>query len=217
MVQPKMVYLSHHHGKRRPLLQRGAHRPAPGPATSTACTCSWTGPGWATHWHSPQTDVTLPDLARLCHVFYIGGTKWRGPVRGGGGDHRPRPETGTVRYAIKQNGGMLAKGRLLGLQFLTLFTGGLYQQICQKAVQQAFRIADACQKAGDRDLRPLPHQPAVLHLPPTNSSGGWRRSTSSPSGRRWTRAAPPCGSAPAGPPGTRPWTSSIADLLALAP
>ena len=60
------------------------------------------------------------------------------------------------RYAIKQNGGMLAKGRLLGLQFLTLFTGGLYQQICQKAVEQAFRISDACQKAGIETYAPSP-------------------------------------------------------------
>jgi len=52
------------------------------------------------------------------------------------------------RYHIKQRGGMLAKGRLLGVQFDTLFTDNLYFNICEKAVSQAFRIADACRDAG---------------------------------------------------------------------
>lgn len=44
------------------------------------------------------------------------------------------------RYMIKQHGGMLAKGRLLGLQFLTLMTDGLYFSICKKAVEQAMAL-----------------------------------------------------------------------------
>ena len=51
------------------------------------------------------------------------------------------------RYAIKQNGGMLAKGRLLGLQFLALFEDGLYYRICREANEKAYRIAAACQEA----------------------------------------------------------------------
>lgn len=52
------------------------------------------------------------------------------------------------RYSIKQNGGMLAKGRLLGLQFLALFEDDLYYDICRAANEQAYRIAAACKEAG---------------------------------------------------------------------
>ena len=52
------------------------------------------------------------------------------------------------RYSIKQNGGMLAKGRLLGIQFLTLFEDDLYYDICRSANEQAYRIAEACREAG---------------------------------------------------------------------
>lgn len=47
------------------------------------------------------------------------------------------------RYLIKQRGGMLAKGRILGIQFETLFEDGLYMEVSQHAVQQALRIRDA--------------------------------------------------------------------------
>ena len=52
------------------------------------------------------------------------------------------------RYHVKQRGGMLAKGRLLGVQFDVLFTGGLYFEIAERAVRQALRIAEACRAAG---------------------------------------------------------------------
>ena len=50
--------------------------------------------------------------------------------------------------SIKQNGGMLAKGRLLGLQFLALFEDDLYYDICRAANEQAYRIAAACKEVG---------------------------------------------------------------------
>ena len=52
------------------------------------------------------------------------------------------------RYHIKQRGGMLAKGRLLGLQFDTLFTDGLYTDICQNAIVQAMAIRRAFEAKG---------------------------------------------------------------------
>ena len=52
------------------------------------------------------------------------------------------------RYNIKQNGGMLAKGRLLGIQFLTLFEDGLYSELSRHAISQAMRIRDAFKAAG---------------------------------------------------------------------
>ena len=52
------------------------------------------------------------------------------------------------RYHIKQRGGMLAKGRLLGIQFDTLFTDGLYEKITGNAARQALRIRAAFEKKG---------------------------------------------------------------------
>ena len=70
-------------------------------------------------------DVTLSDLARLCDVFYIGGTKM-GALFGEAVVISEPAIAEDFRYLIKQHGGMLAKGRLLGLQFDTLFTDELY-------------------------------------------------------------------------------------------
>ena len=72
-----------------------------------------------------DNDVTLSDLARLCDVFYIGGTKV-GALFGEAVVISTPAIAEDFRYMIKQNGGMLAKGRLLGLQFDTLFTEELY-------------------------------------------------------------------------------------------
>ena len=52
------------------------------------------------------------------------------------------------RYFIKQRGGLLAKGRLLGIQFDVLFEGGLYRSICERAVEQAMAIRKAFLAAG---------------------------------------------------------------------
>ncbi len=87
------------------------------------------------------SDVTLPDIARLCDVFYIGGTKvgalfGEAVVIG-------NPALGAdFRYLIKQHGGMLAKGRLLGVQFDALLTDGLYWQIGAWANRQADRLRE---------------------------------------------------------------------------
>ncbi len=91
---------------------------------------------------APGTDVTLADFARLADVFYIGGTKCGALF--GEAVVIPNPLLQTdFRSYIKQNGGMLAKGWLLGLQFYTLFRDGLYLDITQKAVAQAMRLRDA--------------------------------------------------------------------------
>ena len=62
----------------------------------------------------------MPDIARLCDVFYIGGTKV-GALFGEAIVITNPKLKNDFRYYIKQNGGLLAKGRLLGLQFLALF------------------------------------------------------------------------------------------------
>ena len=92
-------------------------------------------------------DVTLRDMAKLADVFYIGGTKC-GALFGEAVVITKKELQKDFRYHIKQRGGMLAKGRLLGLQFDTLFTDGLYEKITGHAVQQALRIRAAFEAKG---------------------------------------------------------------------
>ena len=96
---------------------------------------------------SPACDITLPELARLCDVFYIGGTKV-GALFGEAVVFTNPSLIRHFRYSLKQHGGMLAKGRLLGVQFETLFTDGLYLQISQNAILQALRIRQALRDKG---------------------------------------------------------------------
>ena len=92
-------------------------------------------------------DVSLKDMARLADVFYIGGTKC-GALFGEAVVITKKELQKDFRYHIKQRGGMLAKGRLLGLQFDTLFTDGLYEKITGNAARQALRIRAAFEKKG---------------------------------------------------------------------
>ena len=92
-------------------------------------------------------DVFLPDLARLCSAFSIGGTKM-GALFGEALVIRDPALKKDFRYHIKQRGGMLAKGRLLGIQFETLFRDGLYDEIGRHAVAQARRIAEGITARG---------------------------------------------------------------------
>lgn len=88
---------------------------------------------------SPENDLTLPELAALTDVFTIGGTK-NGTLFG-------EVVIMTVpcahfRWHMKQRGGMLAKGRLLGVQFLTILKDNLYFDIARHANEMAFRLRD---------------------------------------------------------------------------
>lgn len=96
---------------------------------------------------SEGCDVTLQDIAELTDVFYLGGTK-QGALFGEAVVILNEALKKDFRYYIKQNGGMLAKGRLLGIQFLTLFEDGLYFEVSQHAVSQALRIRDAFKAKG---------------------------------------------------------------------
>ncbi len=96
---------------------------------------------------SEGCDVTLADIAALADVFYLGGTK-QGALFGEAVVIVNDSLKKDFRYFIKQNGGMLAKGRLLGIQFLTLFEDGLYFQLSEHAVSQAMRIRDAFESKG---------------------------------------------------------------------
>lgn len=96
---------------------------------------------------SPQCDISLPQLARLADVFYIGGTKV-GALFGEAVVIANDKLKQDFRYSIKQHGGMLAKGRLLGIQFATLFTNNLYFQIAEHATNEALRIKSALEDKG---------------------------------------------------------------------
>lgn len=96
-------------------------------------------------------DLTLPDIAALCDVFYIGATKV-GALFGECVVITNNDLKKDFRYFIKQRGGMLAKGRLLGLQFVTLFSDGLYFEIARHAVRMAMLIRDAFRANGFRFL-----------------------------------------------------------------
>ncbi|MGI6006490.1 MAG: threonine aldolase family protein [Ruminococcus sp.] len=90
---------------------------------------------------STVTDVTLPDIARYTDVFYIGGTKV-GALCGEAvvftGNTPPHFVT-----MVKQQGALMAKGRLLGIQFDTLFTDDLYMKISKNAIETADRLKGA--------------------------------------------------------------------------
>ena len=90
-------------------------------------------------------DFTLTDLARLCDVFYIGGTKV-GALFGEAVVFKGEEMHRSFRYAIKQHGGMLAKGRLLGIQFEQLLKGNdecLYFKLATHANAMAAKIRNA--------------------------------------------------------------------------
>lgn len=96
---------------------------------------------------SPECDLTLPQLSQLADVFYIGGTKV-GALFGEAVIITSDALKKDFRYSIKQHGGMLAKGRLLGIQFATLFADDLYFQISRHAIDEAMRIRVTLQAKG---------------------------------------------------------------------
>ena len=95
---------------------------------------------------STCNDVTLPILAEVCDAFYIGGTK-AGALCGEALVF-PRKSPKQFITKVKQHGAMLAKGRLIGIQFDTLFKDGLYDEISRHAMDMAREIRDAFQEQG---------------------------------------------------------------------
>ena len=96
---------------------------------------------------SPAADLSLPELAGLCDVFYIGGTK----VGALCGEALVFPRGDAPRHFLtmtKQQGAMLAKGRLLGVQFDALFTDGLYWQLGKWGVERAMELKRAFREKG---------------------------------------------------------------------
>jgi threonine aldolase len=86
----------------------------------------------------PENDLTLSDLAALCDAFSIGGTKLG--LLCGEAVVFPRETPKMLLSQVKRHGGLLAKGRVLGVQFDAMFTDGLYEQIGREAIRHAKRI-----------------------------------------------------------------------------
>lgn len=102
---------------------------------------------------SPESDLTLPDIAALTDAFYIGGTK-NGALFGEALVFASKNTH--FRWHMKQRGAMLAKGRLLGLQFQALLEDGLYLDLARHANQTAFRLRDGLAALGIPFLIPSP-------------------------------------------------------------
>lgn len=113
---------------------------------------------------SRQTDVSLPDIAELCDVFYIGGTK----VGALCGEAVVFTHNNTPKHFItkmKQRGALLAKGRLLDIQFDTLFTNDLYMEISRHAIKMAEKLKSLLKEKGYRFYMESPtnQQFIILH------------------------------------------------------
>lgn len=104
---------------------------------------------------APESDVTLPDIARLTDAFYIGGTKCGALC----GEAVVFPRGSMPRHFlthVKQHGALLAKGRLLGVQFDTLFTNGLYGELGRTAIDAAAELRRILSEAGCAFFRESP-------------------------------------------------------------
>lgn len=113
---------------------------------------------------SGASDVSLADVARLCDVFYIGGTKVGALF--GEAVVTSRPELLPHFFSIvKQHGALLAKGRLLGVQFETLFTDNLYVRLTRHACLMADKLRRAFVSRGYRLFIDSPTNQQFFVLP----------------------------------------------------
>ena len=163
MVQPKMVYISN------PTELGTIYSKAELEALSQVCRKNglylfMDGARLGYGLTSKENDLDLEQIAKLCDVFYIGGTKV-GALFGEAVVISNPALKEDFRYMIKQKGGMLAKGRLLGVQFLALLEDGLYFEISRHANELAEEIRDACKKAGYPFLVENPTNQIFVILP----------------------------------------------------
>ena len=109
-------------------------------------------------------DVTLKDIARLSDVFYIGGTKMGALFGEAVVVTNPKLLKHFVPL-IKQHGALMAKGRLLGVQFEALFTDNLYEQIGQETVRKAMRLKEIFVSRGYQTAVDSPTNQQFFRLP----------------------------------------------------
>jgi threonine aldolase len=102
---------------------------------------------------SQGSDVSMPELARLVDMFYLGGTK-NGALLGEALVIVNPALQADFRYHLKQHGAMLAKGRILGAQFVGLLRDGLYFELAKQANAMAGKMAQGLTEAGFDFLAP---------------------------------------------------------------
>lgn len=95
----------------------------------------------------PENELSLPDIADLCDVFYIGGTK-AGTLCGEAVVFTKNNTPAHFLTQIKQHGALLAKGRLCGVQFDALFTDELYKETGRNAIETATLLREGLRKKG---------------------------------------------------------------------
>ena len=96
---------------------------------------------------SRSSDLTIRDIARLTDVFYIGGTKV-GALCGEAVVFTKGNRPEHFMTSVKKRGALLAKGRLLGIQFDTLFTDDLYFRISRHAIDMAEKLKEVIREKG---------------------------------------------------------------------
>lgn len=216
MVEPGMVYVTH------PTEQGGLYslaelREMAGVCHEYRIPLYLDGARLAYALASDRNDVSLRDIASLCDIFYIGGTKCGALF--GEALVVPRPGlVGNLFSLIKQRGALLAKGRLLGVQFATLFTDGLYERVGRNAISAAGVSPPAFQPRDTvswPNLRPT--SSSSLSTIPSSTASAAR--PHSPSGSISTIPAAPSALSPTGQPlplmSMRCWSSSdVASLSA---
>lgn len=154
MVQPKLVYISN------PTELGTIYTNAELTAISETCRKNglylyMDGARLSYALTAKGNDLDLPTIAALCDAFYIVGTKV-GALFGEALVITNDALKQDFRYILKQKGGMLAKGRLLGLQFIALMEDDLYFGIGEHANSLAAQIREACAEKGYRFLTPSP-------------------------------------------------------------
>ena len=148
MVQPGMVYISYS-SEYGTIYKKDMLRKIKSVCEEYNLKLFIDGARLGTGLTSEASDMDIKDIADLCDAFYIGGTK-NGALFGEAVVF-PAPEKFNLknfRTLIKQQGGLLAKGRLLGLQFEVLFEDDLYFKNARHANAQAMKIRDAFKEAG---------------------------------------------------------------------
>ena len=148
MVQPGMVYVSYS-SELGTLYTKAALREIKAVCDEYGLRLFVDGARLGAGLTSEAADMSIQDIAGLCDVFYIGGTKTGAMF--GEAVVFPAPERFCLRNfrtLIKQQGGLLAKGRLLGIQFEVLFEEGLYFELARHSNVQAMKLKRAFSEKG---------------------------------------------------------------------
>lgn len=95
----------------------------------------------------PENELSLPDIADLCDIFYIGGTK-AGALCGEAVVFTKNNTPAHFLTQIKQHGALLAKGRLCGIQFDALFSDDLYKETGRNAIEAAALLREGLRQKG---------------------------------------------------------------------